>query len=105
NLLAPETLRVSEKRLGMAKGRKVRVGIRPENVAVSARGDNGALKASVYVVEPMGAETWVTVELDGERVTGRAAAEYSARSGEAAYLRYDEANVLLFDAATEERID
>jgi multiple sugar transport system ATP-binding protein len=104
NLLAPEILRVSEQCLAAAKGRRVTIGIRPENISVSARAENGATRGTVYVVEPMGSETWVTVEVAGARVVGRAPADYAARSGEIAFLGYDDSNVLLFDADSGERI-
>ena len=93
NLLAPETLGLT------APGRVA--GIRPEHLHVSSGGSGTrpehTLEGAVYVVEPTGAETWVTLEVGGERVTGRAPPDFAARSGGAAWLRFDPERVLWFD--------
>ena len=102
NLVRPTTLHLAD----AARGREVLAGIRPEDLAVG-RGDRpeGAISGRVYVVEPMGAETWVTVEVAGERVIGRAPADFTARSGEAVWVRCAPERVLLFDARTERRVE
>jgi multiple sugar transport system ATP-binding protein len=106
NLLRPETLRVPD---AILRGREVQIGVRPEDLAVSLgpppAEDARAISGRVYVVEPMGAETWVTVEIAGERVIGRAPADFSARSGELVWLSHDPGRALLFDARTERRIE
>jgi multiple sugar transport system ATP-binding protein len=90
NLVAPATL-------GLVGD--LRAGLRPEHITVSVGpAPDGALAGRVYVVEPMGAETWVTVELGGERIVGRAPADFSARSGDLAWLTFDRGRVLFFDA-------
>jgi multiple sugar transport system ATP-binding protein len=102
NLVRPSTLPT----LNVAPGRDVIVGVRPEALEVSA-GDrpDGAVAGHVYVVEPMGAETWVTAEVYGERVIGRAPGDFAARSGERVWLRPDPDRVLLFDARTLRRVE
>jgi len=103
NLVAPATLGLSE--ASLAKGSKVRVGIRPEDVTVGAGAPpDGALPAKVYVTEPMGSETWVTLEVGEDRVVGKAAADFEARSGQDAWLRFDRERLHLFDAQSEERV-
>jgi multiple sugar transport system ATP-binding protein len=103
NLIRPETLRVPDT---VVRGRAVVIGARPEDLAVGlGAAPEGAVAGRVYVVEPMGAETWVTVEVAGERVIGRAPADFSARSGELVWMKHDEGKVLLFDARTERRIE
>ena len=103
NLIRPETLRVPDT---VVRGRAVVIGVRPEDLAVGlGPAPDGAVAGRVYVVEPMGAETWVTVEVAGERVIGRAPADFAARSGELVWMRHDEGKVLVFDARTERRID
>jgi multiple sugar transport system ATP-binding protein len=59
----------------------------------------------VYVVEPMGAETWVTVEVCAERVVGRAAGDFRARSGDLVWLRCHPDRALLFDRRTGRRVE
>jgi multiple sugar transport system ATP-binding protein len=81
------------------------VGVRPENVEIgSGTPPAGALASRVYLVEPTGAETWVTVELGDERVTARAPASFAGRSGDAAWLRVDIGRATFFDSATQARL-
>ena len=80
--------------------------IRPENVDIGeGPPPGGAIGGAVYVAEPTGAETWVTLDVGRDRVTGRASPDFAARSGGAAWLRFDPERVLRFDAASTERID
>jgi len=83
------------------------VGIRPEHVTVGeGEPPEGALGGSVYVVEPAGSETWVTLDMgERARITGRAGVDFRARHGARAWLSYERDRVLLFDAATTKRID
>ena len=102
NLVRPSTLRVPE---AIMPPGDVTAGVRPEDLAVgSVPGPEGAVPGRVYAVEPMGAETWVTVETGGERVIGRAPGDFLARSGQSVWLRYDPARVLFFDARTKQRV-
>jgi multiple sugar transport system ATP-binding protein len=102
NLVRPATLHLT----ALARGRDLIAGVRPEDLAVG-RGPlpDDAVPGRVWVVEPMGAETWVTVSVDGERVIGRAPGDFSARSGDEVWLRCSPDRALLFDARTERRID
>ena len=82
------------------------MGIRPENVSIGAGPPpDGALAGVVYIAEPTGAETWVTLDVRGERVTGRAPADFAARAGQPAWLRFEPERVLRFDAETRARIE
>jgi len=96
NLVRAETL-----------GRKeegVTLGVRPEHLEVG-RGEvpEGALEGRVYLVEPMGSESWVTVEVGGERLTARAPGDFRARTGEPVWLRYDAQRLHRFDEKTGRR--
>jgi hypothetical protein len=53
----------------------------------------------------MGAETLVTLEIEGERVTGRAPADFLPRSGEPAWARVNLARAHFFDPGTTKRIE
>jgi multiple sugar transport system ATP-binding protein len=102
NLVRPGTLHAQ----GVVAGRDVIVGVRPEDLEVGAGPrPEGAVGGRVYVVEPMGAETWVTVEVGGERVVGRAPGDFGARSGEAVWLRCEPERMLLFDVQTSRRVE
>ncbi|QSQ21800.1 ABC transporter ATP-binding protein [Pyxidicoccus parkwayensis] len=75
------------------------LGLRPEHLEVGqGPAPEGALEGRVYLVEPMGAESWVTVEVSGERMVARAAGDFRASTGAPVWLRYDAAKLRRFDA-------
>jgi len=93
--------------LGVASpaDRKVEAGVRPEHVTVGlGAAPEGALAGAVFLVEPLGAECWVTVEVNGARLTARTAAGFEGKPGDAAWARIDPSRVHLFDAASGERL-
>jgi multiple sugar transport system ATP-binding protein len=81
----------------------VEVGLRPEDLAVSPALAGGALAARVWLVEPMGPETWVTVERDGVRLVARCDASFEAPPGAEVALSFDRARLHWFDARTGKR--
>ncbi len=94
NLVKPRTL-------GQPDGDVV-LGLRPEHLEVGqGTPPPGALEGRVYLVEPMGAESWVTVEAAGERMVARAPGDFLAPSGTTVWLRYDPARLRRFDAKTQ----
>jgi multiple sugar transport system ATP-binding protein len=93
NLVVPELL-------GLPPDPDTIVGVRPEHLTVGVGpAPRGALGARVYVVEPLGAETWVTVERDGARLTGRAPTDFAAPPGTACWLAVDPEALLSFPRA------
>jgi multiple sugar transport system ATP-binding protein len=98
NLVSPEVL-------GLPR-RAAQVGLRPEDVEVqTGRGDpstssgrtGGPLDAHVWLVEPMGAETWVTVERHGAHLVARCGPDFDAPPGAAVRLALDPARLHWFD--------
>ena len=96
NLVPPALLGVE------AKG--ATLGLRPHDVAV-ATGDRpeGAVTGTVYLIEPTGSETWVTLQIGKDRLVGRAAEDFGARTGEPAWASWEADRVMIFDAETGER--
>ncbi|AKU98607.1 Various polyols ABC transporter, ATP-binding component [Labilithrix luteola] len=89
-----------------ARGRDVLVGLRPEDVTIGEGSPpETAPNGRVYVTEPMGGETWVTVDVGGEHVIARAPADYEASSGTPVWLSFDPSRALLFDRTTEQRLE
>lgn len=77
------------------------LGIRPENVEVGlGEAPPLAVRGEVYLVEPMGAETFVTISIGTAKITARAAAGFEARSGAAAWVRPEMARAVWFDERT-----
>jgi multiple sugar transport system ATP-binding protein len=107
---SPRVNLVPARTLGVLAARAPRegalLGLRPENVQVGVGpAPGGAVSGEVYLVEPMGAETFVTVSVDGERITARAQADFDAGTGAPAWLRPDLAHAMWFDPATQRRIE
>jgi multiple sugar transport system ATP-binding protein len=80
------------------------IGVRPEDVRVTADEAPGAARAKVWVVEPTGPETWVTLELEGSRLVGRAAASFATRPGGEAFFAIDRDRIHVFDDKTGKRV-
>ena len=76
---------------------RVRVGVRPEDITVV---DSGQNTADVTVVEPMGNENFLYMEMDGHELTARV--DPSIRPAEETQISFDfrEAALYLFDAQT-----
>jgi multiple sugar transport system ATP-binding protein len=101
NLVAPDALSARAPREGLL------VGIRPEHVEVVLEHEGSdATHGRVHLIEPMGAETYVTIELvrGGARVTARAPATFDAGPGTTAWIRPDLARASWFDATTGARL-
>jgi len=84
-------------------GPEVLVGFRAESVRIHASAVPGAIRARVAVVDHLGHETLVTVEVGGVSVVCRRAADGLAPGSEV-WLTVDPDRVLLFDAGTRARI-
>ena len=80
-----------------AEGQKVKYGVRPEHLGISAE---GAITAEVVVVEPMGAETELVVKVADASLVVTAHGRSNAKPGDAIKLAPDAASVHLFDAAS-----
>jgi multiple sugar transport system ATP-binding protein len=93
-----------------SNGRKVVLGIRPENLTrydrrhLEETPHMGAIEAPVEVVEPTGAETMVVVRLAGKEVIARFEPNAAPVVGERVKLAVDMAKACLFDPETEQLI-
>ncbi len=88
----------------LTSNRSIVVGIRPEDLTIS---DHGALSGEVSTIEPLGAETLITVRLDeraGEAVV-RAGRNATCHIGERINLAVDATAVHLFDEESGHRIE
>ena len=85
-------------------GRALVFGIRPEHAGITAFPVENGLKGKVWVVEPTGAESFVTVSLEGVKLVVRAPADFSLVPGSDVYLVPDPGRVYFFDPDTGNRI-
>jgi multiple sugar transport system ATP-binding protein len=96
NLVAPDAL-------GLPAA-PARVALRPEDLAVARAQAPGALAARVWLVEPMGSETWVTVERGEVRLVARCPAEFEAPPGAPVWLSFDAGRLHWFDGESGRRL-
>ncbi len=85
-------------------GRKVLIGIRPENFSIAAGTALPSLTVDFDVVEPTGPDTLAVFQLGGVEVTARLPPR-QAHAGHEAALAVDTSKIVLFDGETETRID
>jgi ABC-type sugar transport system ATPase subunit len=85
-------------------GAAVRIGVRPEDVDVSASALDGCDASRVVVVEPMGSETLVTLEYRTQRLVARVPADRHFEAGQTAWVRLPPDRILTFDATSGTRI-
>jgi multiple sugar transport system ATP-binding protein len=95
-------LRTLEAKSGYA-GHELVLGIRPENIRLSHQPQAGYIQAGIYVVENMGNETLVGLDLNGVVVMARTDADFEGRMGDPIWLRLDPEKAYLFDSKTEQR--
>jgi inositol-phosphate transport system ATP-binding protein len=79
------------------------VGIRPEHLELGAPGEGDA-SAEVYVVEPMGREQIVDVQVAGQRLRAIAPPGFRAQIGDRVGLRFTPDQLHVFDRASGERL-
>lgn len=86
--------------------REVILGIRPEQIALAPAQANGlpSIRAEVQITEPTGPDLLVFVTLNQTKVCCRLAPDVPTQVGDTLNLQFDPARVLLFDAATGERL-
>ena len=80
-------------------GTAVTIGVRAEDIAVTAAPADGSDEVRVLVVEPMGSETLVTLEYRGQRLVARVAGDARFEPGQPAWVHLPPDRVLTFDAA------
>ncbi|PZU85501.1 MAG: sugar ABC transporter ATP-binding protein [Shinella sp.] len=85
-------------------GKKVLVGIRPENFSYVDGPTSTSIAVDVDVVEPTGPDTLVVFQISGVEVTARLPPK-QVNAGKEANLMVDSSKVVLFDPQTEARID
>jgi multiple sugar transport system ATP-binding protein len=83
--------------------KEVTLGLRPEHLTVSSAPSAGAMPAGVYVVEQMGNETLVVIEIGDLKLMARAPADFRVAPEGRVWVTIDAAKAHLFDRATGER--
>ena len=73
------------------------IGTRPEELSLVEAGAPGALPAEVYVVEPMGHETFVNLRMGDEHLSVRTSRGFTAPIGSVLGVRFEPANACFFN--------
>ena len=84
-------------------GRRVILGVRPEHVGV-ANGAGGGHRARVELDEPMGSDSLVRLDFEGQPMSMRLDPEHGLVEGQDTALLFDLSRASLFDARTERRL-
>jgi multiple sugar transport system ATP-binding protein len=84
--------------------KEVTLGIRPEHLVVSSSPSPNATPAIVYVVEQMGNETLVVIEVGDLKLMARAPADFRVAPESRVWFTLDVNKAHLFDRATGERV-
>jgi multiple sugar transport system ATP-binding protein len=86
-------------------GKDVVLGIRPENIhnedIYLTDMPDSIVNADVEVTELMGAETYLYLDIDGNKITARVKPTTSLKSGDKIKVAFDTSKVMLFDKETE----
>jgi len=99
--LGPQSVALPAALRALAKpGQAVHLGVRPEHILLQPQADTLSVASEVVIIEPLGAETLVTVRLgDGEAVA-RCGADFRAAPGTPITVYLQSAQLHLFDQAT-----
>jgi multiple sugar transport system ATP-binding protein len=72
------------------------LGFRPEHAQITMRGSADSFTGEIYVVEPLGNETLVSVKAGDDRINVRAAAGFRGQIGDECGVRPDAGRTVLF---------
>ncbi len=85
--------------------KQVTLGIRPEDLSVSLDERSGCQRASVYVTELMGSETFVILQIDKTRLVVRAPGDFRAETDSPVWIEVDMNKAHWFDPNSTLRLD
>jgi multiple sugar transport system ATP-binding protein len=74
------------------------LGLRPEAITVTLDEQPGSVAARVYVAEPLGKETLITLAVGAERLKVLAPPELQPAMNDTVWLTFDEQDMHLFEA-------
>lgn len=80
------------------------MGIRPENITVETGDTDGAIETVVDVVEPVGSDNFIYVDVGTDACTVRTPADVRPEEGATVHVRFDEESIHVFDAESEENL-
>lgn len=91
-------------RMSAHAGKGIAIGIRPQDLFVVEAETEGAIETSVGLVEPMGAETLVSMTLDGHPAQGLFKERIELDSNRKLHISFDANKAHFFDLKSEKRL-
>ncbi len=76
------------------------LGVRPERIRMVRQDAEAHMRGTVRVIEPLGADTLITVDCAGEKIVARLPGDISLRLSEAVLLALEPESIVLFDPKT-----
>lgn len=73
------------------------LGVRPERIRMVGKDADAHMRGTVSVLEPLGADTLVTVDCAGEKIVARLPGDISLRLSEPVLLALEPESIVLFD--------
>ena len=89
-IISPTTVRLSEKT-------NLTIGIRPEDIIISAEKSGEGIAVDISIVEPAGSFNWVDVLWNHSNVKGRSGSDEKLKPGDKAFMRFPPEKVAVFD--------
>jgi multiple sugar transport system ATP-binding protein len=80
------------------------LGVRPEEIIIGREPGTGSVPGEVFVVEDLGNERLITLDLGGQFAVARVAADYPAEMGERLGFGFDPERAHLFDPVSGRRL-
>lgn len=84
---------------------EVILGVRPEEVMIGREPETGSVTGEVFVVEDLGNERLITLDLGGQFVVARVPADFPAEMGERLWFGFDPERTHLFDPISQRRLE
>jgi ABC-type sugar transport system ATPase subunit len=81
------------------------LGIRPESISILPQQEPGALATTVYAVEPQGDRFIYDLQVGGAVIKVKTSPDLILAYGQPAWSRFDPAEIHLFDATGQRRIE
>ena len=91
-------------RAAVSAGGEVWCGMRPEDLGWTPDATRGAIVGEAVVVEPLGADTLVALDVGGHLIIARVPPRSVRRAGERVALSVEPSKIHLFDRSSEKRI-
>lgn len=90
---------------GLKGKSEIKMGIRPEDIDITLeRGDENSISGTVYVCEPLGKNSIITVDLVGQKIKVKSKKSWALEEREKVWLNFNCERICFFDPITGQRL-